>query len=730
MFAETWCDSWDEKNRFGKGCFGDKGKVKSRPFVYTDTRFSADAMVKQYVMDDYVVMQQTLMCSGVCFSKKDRVCACNDGVQTAAMLGRGRRTQILQLTNLFLVLIEMGNSVVCGYTDPILQFNPTHKCPESVPQERLGQVCTKEMVEKGQGLQGLPLFCRGFDPSKGSKGEIVDNCESQPKYKGACEKALSDPNNVRMCAALQCKTGCNKNCNGKNSLSCGCDIDFPLLTHLNYKLLPVGIKRKSTVLPELGSSPNWQFSGPGRSSRGDNSGARLNRRSGLGDAWSLRSVRKAVVKTISTAAKSATGCLGASVVKKILAKIGDLIEKRLQQDVGNLWNNEQILRVPVLMIKTQKYGDGKPIEGNCMDQVKNTFSEASAIFWKLFMKGIKKGTLLRVASADGVPAVAGALKLKPRATCRTLISMCRTWNTLSSIKYPTYAVPDNQGIRSFLNDGGGGEVFRLWGIRAPVQWFQELTKKYACDKYMAALRLASEEQCHFKEDDVKDGGTCEPGLIAHRETYKDGNIKQNGKTCCVVLSAGSLTRQTCLFYNPYPKGLTCPYVPSVQAGKGGYSYLHLNATLKSKPERLWDDHPEIRQILSQPAMKQHMPELLCKANSTFVGSARHNFPIPTDDNKYPPPICAGYVEMKIMQCTTCCCKKGLITSSAASSLAVNNHPDCSMWFSIVFDYFVRAIMAFVRNLVQVNQMRTCLNKGCPGGPDETLGYCKETVDTK
>ena len=92
--------------------------------------------------------------------------------------------QILQLINLLLLLAEMGNAITCGYTDPILQLNPTHKCPESVPQERLGQVCTKEMVEKGQGLQGLPLFCRGFDPSKGSKGEIVDNCESQPKYKG------------------------------------------------------------------------------------------------------------------------------------------------------------------------------------------------------------------------------------------------------------------------------------------------------------------------------------------------------------------------------------------------------------------------------------------------------------------------------------------------------------------------------------------------------------------
>ena len=49
-------------------------------------------------------------------------------------------------------------------------------------------------------------------------------------------------------------------------------------------------------------------------------------------------------------------------------------------------------------------------------------------------------------------------------------------------------------------------------LQHPPCRFQELTKKYACDKYMAALRFASEEQCHFKVDDVKDGGTCELGM--------------------------------------------------------------------------------------------------------------------------------------------------------------------------------------------------------------------------
>ena len=96
--------------------------MKSRPFVYTDTRFSADAMVnscndasvvteERFVFpgqavrngrlcgdaaDPYVQVSKSrcllmphgpcllllmllVLHSGVCFSKKDRVCACNDG---------------------------------------------------------------------------------------------------------------------------------------------------------------------------------------------------------------------------------------------------------------------------------------------------------------------------------------------------------------------------------------------------------------------------------------------------------------------------------------------------------------------------------------------------------------------------------------------------------------------------------------------------------------------------
>jgi len=654
-------------------------------------------------------------------------------------MDRSRRFQILALMNLILVTLENANAVTCGYTDDVMQryatHKPTHKCPEHISDDFINKECKIEWAEecardpkKCDANIKVPLFCK-------IKGQVQPHCRDAQGNAGAkskaCKEAAFNPKYERLCAQSECTTPkCNANsdlkpCSEPKSGGCGCVPGSRAVTTVFYRPIPIDLKRTSRE-KHTQTKPRqkaWWRRKSRRTTRKRN--FELGSSSKVRSQWvssvvsSVKSAAKKAytkVKTVASkgiaAVKSAAGCLVAKAITPIVKMVAQFAQKEIELNAPEVWDNEIFLKVVIEMIKTQKYQivvcknpddpvsscklkPGKAIHGSCLGKVKETFVEALTIFSRDARKSLKGGKSLRIASKDIIPAVGHGLGYQPSSVCAVLSSLCRTWNVMSDPTYPTFALPDNQGIASYLDNPAGAATFRVWAVRAKQEWYTEVTKRYACNSYMEALRAAAASQCHYRYNQK-----CKRDEIPHKDT--SGNTQH---TCCLVLSVQALTKHTCLFYNPYPKGKDCPFVPSAtNKSASGFGYDHFG-----QPNGLTNSIA-INALMKQKEMAQHKPEKLCKAS--------------TSPSVVSEPICAGFVELRVEHCSTCCCKDGIINSGASSQEVIRNHPNCAMWFSGLVDYFMRFILGYVRNIVQMNQMRTCLVKGCTK-VDKLTGHCKD-----
>lgn len=432
-------------------------------------------------------------------------------------------------------------------------------------------------------------MCQVYDVVNGK--EFV-NCVDAPPHQGArekvqyttCAQAQKQSIYQNQCETLACggpmgskpmgsklsKATCRGKlavCRPGNpkalSAGCGCSPGEPLITAMSYKPVPVALNKPQEQEQEqdtqtyLGEARSGSAVGRmvgqmhslllhataalKRHAAAKTEG-RNTRKQGLGETWGDKFdasgktiTRRRRIKYDGGAnlakqtAVDRAKCAGANFLKKKMSEIGAWIERKLLQDVPDCYLPPQTaLRVPMNILRYQRYANGTTIPGDCVQQLKNTVREVLRVFITESSREMAKGKFFRVASKDIIPHIAALAQLEPRVTCDTLLSICRPWNIVASIKYPGQILPDSYGLAALLNqEGAGDKGFRVWGVRAPEKWYIELTKRYACKKYIQALLTAANQLCHFATDDLKESNKtqCDDGQVAHRQ-YANGTGKQ------------------------------------------------------------------------------------------------------------------------------------------------------------------------------------------------------------